>query len=76
MKTVVKLLIGLGVGFVVAYIALPAARAFILSISPLLLVLVCPLAMGGMMLAMKEGKPDEKPHAQPPASSGLDQEKL
>lgn len=57
MKTMIKILLGLGVALAVAYIALPEARTLIGTMSPLLLVLVCPLAMGIMMLVMKGEKP-------------------
>lgn len=58
MKTIVKLVIGLGAVFAVAYAALPDARAFILSISPLLLVLICPVAMLFMMKGMRDNNKD------------------
>ena len=49
LRTVIKLALGLGAALAVAYFALPAAHAFILASAPLLLALVCPIAMVLMM---------------------------
>jgi hypothetical protein len=65
-KTLVKVVVGLGAGLAVVYAALPEARAFLLASSPFLLVLLCPLAMGAMMLAMKNEGVESKPNDLPP----------
>jgi hypothetical protein len=57
-KTMIKLAIGLGVGLAVAYFALPEFQAFILASAPLLVALICPVAMVLMMLAMKGSNKD------------------
>lgn len=53
-KTMIKLAIGLGLGLVAAYFALPEFRTFIVAAAPVLLALICPLAMVIMMFAMKD----------------------
>jgi hypothetical protein len=58
-KTMIKLAIGLGAALAVAYFAVPAAHAFILASTPLLLALVCPMAMIFMMKGMSNNKKDE-----------------
>ena len=52
-KTMIRLTAGLGVILAVAYFALPEARAWLLASTPILLALVCPVAMLAMMFAMK-----------------------
>lgn len=49
-KTMLKVGLGLLVGAVIAYIALPEFRSWILAASPTLLFLLCPLSM---LLCMK-----------------------
>ncbi len=51
-NTMIKAGLGLGVLLALAYVALPAAHAFILASAPLLLVLLCPLSMIFMMKSM------------------------
>lgn len=58
-KTMVKTIIGLGLLGVIAYFALPQFRSLIVSISPFLLALACPLSMIFMMKAM--GQHQQKP---------------
>lgn len=61
-KTMIKLAAGLGVTLAVGYFALPQAQAFILASAPLLLALVCPVAMLAMLFTMKgtgDGREDE-----------------
>ena len=58
-KMMVKTAVGLGVALAVAYFALPAAHAFILASAPLLVALICPVAMLLMMKSMNDNKKDE-----------------
>ncbi len=58
-KMMVKIAVGLGVALAVAYFALPAAHAFILASAPLLVALICPVAMLFMMKGMNENKKEE-----------------
>ncbi|CAN7776639.1 DUF2933 domain-containing protein [Variovorax sp. LjRoot290] len=59
-KTMIKIAVGLGAALAVAYFAVPAAHAFILASAPLLLALVCPIAMILMMKGMNGSKNDER----------------
>lgn len=72
MKTMVKMALWLGVGLAVAYFALPAAQALILASAPILVALICPVAMFFMMKGMNGSKKDEsaKP-GESPAKSGV-----
>jgi hypothetical protein len=54
----IKVAVGLGAGLLVAYAALPEARAFIQAIAPFLLVLICPAAMLFMMKGMRDNSKD------------------
>jgi hypothetical protein len=47
--TMIRTAIGLAVVSAVAYVALPAFRAWIVSALPILLLLICPLSMLFMM---------------------------
>lgn len=58
-KMMVKMAVGLGVGLAVAYFALPAAHVFILASAPILVALICPVAMLFMMKGMNGSKKDE-----------------
>ena len=58
-KMMVKITLGLGLALAVAYFALPAAHAFILASAPLLVTLICPVAMLLMMKSMNDNKKDE-----------------
>ena len=58
-KMMVKMAVWLGVGLAVAYFALPAAQALILASAPLLVALICPVAMLFMMKGMSGSKKDE-----------------
>lgn len=51
-KTMVKVGLAVGVMLAIAYVTLPAARAFISAATPLLLFLICPLSMLFMMKSM------------------------
>ncbi len=57
-KTMIKLAIGLGIALAVAYFTLPEAKAFILASAPILVALICPLAMLFMMKGMTANKKD------------------
>lgn len=59
-KTMIKIAVGLGAALAVAYFAVPAAHAFILASAPLLVALVCPIAMILMMRGMNGSKNDER----------------
>ena len=58
-KTMVKAAVALGAAIAAAYFAFPAARALILASAPILLALVCPVAMLVMMYSMKGGQRSE-----------------
>lgn len=55
-KTMLKTAAALGISTAVAYFTLPAAHAFILASAPLLVVLICPVAMIIMMMSMNTDK--------------------
>ena len=79
-KTMLKVVVALGLAFAVAYFALPAAHAFLLANAPLLAVLVCPVMMLFMMMGMNGNKKDEnaKPgesKAAPPVDHAADPDK-
>lgn len=57
-KTMLKVGLGLLLGTVIAYIALPDFRSMILAASPTLLFLLCPISMIFMMKMMMH---DQKP---------------
>ena len=66
MKTMIKMILGIGVLLIVAYVVFPQFQASIASMAPLLLALACPLAMVFMMAGMggnnnreKEKMPDQ-----------------
>ena len=54
MRTMIKVAVGLGAGLLVAYAALPEARAFIQAIAPF----ICPAAMLFMMKGMRDNSKD------------------
>lgn len=58
-KMMLKIAGGLGVALGVAYFTLPAAQALILASAPILLVLICPVAMLLMMKTMNGSTKDE-----------------
>lgn len=65
LKTMVKILLGIGALLLAAYLVFPEFRPTITAIAPVLLVLACPLAMlmmGGMNDQEKDKKkgPDQK----------------
>jgi hypothetical protein len=55
----IKTAVVLGLALTVAYFALPGAQAFILASAPILVALICPVAMIGMFFAMRGNKKDE-----------------
>jgi hypothetical protein len=59
-KTMIKVAAVLGVGLAVAYVALPEARALVAASAPILLALVCPIAMVVMMFMMKRTSGDKQ----------------
>ncbi|OGA98290.1 MAG: hypothetical protein A3E79_13755 [Burkholderiales bacterium RIFCSPHIGHO2_12_FULL_61_11] len=58
-KMMLKIAVGLGVALAVAYFTLPAAQALILASAPILVALICPVAMLLMMKTMNGGSKDE-----------------
>lgn len=53
MKTKAKAIAG-GIAIaIIAYIALPGSRAFVIAFAPILLTLICPVMMIGMMWMMR-----------------------
>ena len=59
-RTMIKIAIGLGAALAVAYVAWPAAHAFIVASAPILLALSCPLAMIFMMKGMNSESKDAR----------------
>lgn len=53
MKTMLKAGVGLAVGIAVAYAVIPAARELLVTVSPFLFLLICPLMMFFMMKGMQ-----------------------
>ena len=72
-KTMLKTAAALSLALAVAYFTLPAARAFILASAPILLALICPVAMLLMMGNMNGNKKDDgaKPDKTMPAPGPL-----
>ena len=58
-KMMLKTAAGLGIALAVAYFTLPAAQTFILASAPILLALICPVAMLLMMGNMNGNKKDD-----------------
>jgi hypothetical protein len=63
MKTMAKAIAAVIALAIIAYIALPGAREFVIAFTPLLLALICPVMMLGMMWMMR-GKDTAAPAAQ------------
>ena len=72
-KTMLKTATGLGLALAVAYFTLPAARTLILASAPILLALICPVAMLLMMRNMNGSKKDDgaKPDKTTPSPGPL-----
>ena len=72
-KTMLKTATGLGLALAVAYFTLPAAQTLILASAPILLALICPVAMLLMMRNMNGSKKDDgaKPDKTEPAPGPL-----
>ena len=62
MKTMIKMIVGIGMLLIVAYVVFPQFQALIASMAPILLALACPLAMVFMMAGMggKDNQGKEK----------------
>ena len=60
MKTMIKMILGIGLLLIVAYVVFPRFQASIASMAPLLLALACPLAMLFMMEGMGGNNNQEK----------------
>lgn len=73
-KMMLKIAGGLGVALGVAYFTLPAAQALILASAPILLALICPVAMLLMMKTMNGSTKDEsvKPDKITPAPGAME----
>ena len=63
MKTMIKIILGIGLLLLVTYVAIPQFQPAIVAMGPWLLVLACPLGMLFMMRGNntqnKEKKPDQ-----------------
>jgi hypothetical protein len=59
-KTVFKILLGLGLAILAGYAAFPQFRPLIAVLSPYLLFLVCPLTMYFMMATMQMQPADQQ----------------
>ncbi len=72
-KTMLKAAAGLGIALAVAYFTLPAAHTLLLASAPILLALICPVAMLLMMRNMSGSKKDDgaKPDKTTPAPGSL-----
>jgi hypothetical protein len=53
MKTMAKAIAAVIAMAIIAYIALPGAREFVIAFTPILLALICPVMMIGMMWMMR-----------------------
>ena len=75
LKTMLKVAVALGLALAVAYFALPPAQAFILASAPILLALICPVAMIVMLFMMKSTNDNKKDKSAKPdenkAGSGV-----
>ena len=67
-KTMIKIGVGIGAALLVAYFALPGARALIVASAPILLALICPLMMIVMMFMMRRDGMQAVQPAQPNAA--------
>jgi hypothetical protein len=76
-KMMLKIAAVIGVALGAAYLAVPGAHAWILASAPILVALICPVAMVAMLFAMNRGKKDEhpKPDAGPAADRDADARK-
>ncbi|MEO6971963.1 MAG: DUF2933 domain-containing protein [Rhodoferax sp.] len=72
-KVLLKTAAGSGLALAVAYFTFPAAHALILASAPILLALICPVAMLLMMGTMNASKKDDgaKPDNTHPAPGPL-----
>lgn len=71
LKTMASLAAALLAVLAIAYVAFPAAQAYIVTSAPILLALICPLTMIAMMLTMRRqaaSAPDAAPTADVSAS--------
>ncbi|TAM91118.1 MAG: DUF2933 domain-containing protein [Candidimonas sp.] len=74
-KMMVKTAAGLSLALAVAYLALPAAHAFVVASAPFLVTLICPVAMLLMMKGMNENKKGESTQPGESKSGSEDQDR-
>ncbi len=60
MKTMLKIMLGLGILLIAGYVAFPEYRQAIAALSPYLLLLGCPIGMYFMMDSMKTPPQDKE----------------
>ena len=71
MKTMAKAIAG-GIAIaIIAYIALPGSREFVIAFAPILLALICPVMMIGMMWMMRGKDASMAPRSAEPDPSAL-----
>jgi len=71
MKTMAKAIAAVVVMAIIAYVALPGAREFVIAFTPILLALICPVMMLGMMWMMRGNNAGMAPQSAEPASAAL-----
>lgn len=67
MKTMAKAIAAVIAMAIIAYIVLPGAREFVITFTPILLTLVCPVMMLGMMWMMRSNDASVAPRSAEPA---------
>ena len=65
MKTMIKIVLGMGALLLVAYVAFPQFQPTIAAMAPVLLALACPLGMLFMMGGMNNQEKEKKPGRDP-----------
>ncbi len=71
MKTMAKAIAAVIAMAIIAYIALPGAREFVIAFTPILLALLCPVMMLGMMWMMRSKDASMAPRSAEPGPSAL-----
>ncbi len=71
MKTMAKAIAAVIAMAIIAYIALPGAREFVVAFTPISLALICPVMMLGMMWMMRGKDASMAPRSAEPDPSAL-----
>lgn len=67
-KLMIKIGAGIAIALGIAYFTLPGARALVVASAPILLSLICPLAMIFMMKNMNSGNKQQDEKSEKPAA--------